>query len=296
MNWYECSQTPEWFREPTATPWAATPLHPFTPHHNEVDAQIERLYGEPFPDDVPAEFQELVYTDYLAGSAYRGTTNMAHFDEWLRTHVSHGPLAHEIIKRSEAIDIEPSMLLDFVCENDIQATELARLSVPYGYRLEHVPELRAEIDRVLVGRGATLLVDQPYGHIHTPLHRSDNFHHLRGILATYQKDIGRLQANDGAPIVVTERQSLAIRTDKDSGFPRSLHDKLANGRAEVSADAMAEIEEFIQNDSSEKFMVPLSMTVFAHREKPEIREQKARMAIARVHMATAALNHTTVTE
>lgn len=264
----------------------------------------------------------------MAGRAYRETMNMAHYDEWMNSHWGHGHAAHEIIKHSEEAGIAPAKLLDFVCENDIQSTELAKLSVLYGYRIEYIPELRNIIDQTILDRGGTLLRGLPYGHIHVAPHRSDDSDHLSGILATYQHNIGQTIADDGTPVIITERQALAIRTDTASGFSQDLHQRIMSQNKHVSAAAMEEVKQFIQDDLNEKFMVPLSLTVFAHREKfqprakdvpvdeavvqeailerarqREEREKLARAereraknrleAVWRVHMAAVALRETT---
>lgn len=293
ISWYERSQTPEWFRELEPSPWAATPPYPYTGHQNMVNLELEKLFNTPYPEDTPLPFSELVMADFLAGRAHRETTNAGHYAQWLREHDSHGPRAHEIISRSDELGIEPSKLLDFIRESSIQAIELAKLSVPYGYRMEYLPQLRTEVDLLIRERGGALLEAQPYGHLHANLHRSEDFRTLNGILATYQRNIGRLDADDGTPIVITERQALAIRTDEASGFPADLREQLTDGQIEVSEEAMKNVEQFIQHDTGEKFMVPLSLTVFAHREKREIREEKARAAIAQIHMAAQAVRETT---
>lgn len=305
-SWYERSQTPESFRDLEPFPWASTPLHPHSNHQRMIGLEIEKLFLNPYPENIPMEFQGIVYTDFLSGRANRETMNQAHFDAWLKSDTSegHGAVAHEVMQRCEEVGIESSKLLDFICENTIQATELAKLSVPYGYRIEYIPELRAEIDRIIIDRGGILLLDQPYRHIHvTPYRHPENMRNLYGILATYQRDVGRIQADDGTRIIVTERQALGIRTDELSGFPRDLYDKLTDGQIEISKETEDEIEGLIQADTNQEFMVPLSLTVFAHREKPEIRnareqelKQKNHTVIQHIHLGALAAKDTTETK
>lgn len=280
---------PEGFIEPDTISWAATPLDPYSEHQHEVHGQLEQLFAQPYPDDTPQEFSDLVTFDYIAGSARRETVNYSHFMAWQREHPEEAADHGDIIANAQRSGSCPRRLLDFVRNSSVRSTELGKLSLPYGYRLEKLAEFRDEMKDIVAERSGELLVDQPYGHMHVAPHYTDDGK-LRGMLATYQRDIGRVLDRNAEIITITERQALAIRIDDASGFPRDLYHDIASRDKKRYEAALARVEnEFIQTDAADKFMVPLSLVMFAHRKKPENDSTTEMSEVLRNHMAAVAL-------
>lgn len=291
-TWYEDVQTPDYFQEPDTVPWAATPLHPIATQQNSVHMAIEGLYAHPYPHDAPESFQELVLTDYLAGRAHRETVNASHFMKWLETHDIHDQLADRMIRNAAEPGSSPIGLLQFVCTTNIQATELAKLSVPYGYRLQYVPALRAAVDVAIREMNGEARRDTQYSRLHVTPHFDENGE-SSGILATYQRGVGSVSDNNGEVILIKERQVLAIRTDEHSSFPQELRDDIESIGIVRQKRALSKVAEFIQADTPEDFMVPMSMTVFAHRLKHDPPSEHKGMLendVFSAHLAFLALN------
>lgn len=264
-TWYEPVPTPADFSEPDEVQWAATPLNPTHEKQWAMYAQFEQLFAHPYPNDVSPEFRELVEHDFLMGNASRETKNKAHYINWLNSHESHGMIAHRVMRASErAGDLHD--LLDFVLTTDVRATEIAKLSVPYGYRMEYLPQLRQTVHNAIVAREGEILEQQPYGHMHVSPHFDDSHTSLVGILATYQRDVGHILAADEV-VTVTERQALAIRVDAASGFDSNIKNALEHGSEKTRLRQIEKIEAMIQHDEPKEYMVPLSATFFAHRPK-----------------------------
>ncbi|HEU0266056.1 MAG TPA: hypothetical protein VFQ70_00325, partial [Candidatus Saccharimonadaceae bacterium] len=249
---YDTARTPKEFEEPDVVPWAATPLDPIREQQDAVHAAFEVLYRHPFLGP-PTEFGDLIEKDFFAGRAYRETVNMAHYREWLRRGGSHTEFEEMIIAKSHEPGVSPTELLRFVCESDIQATELGKLSVPYGYRLGQVPVLRAKVDTAIAAVGGRPLVGESYTHIRIAPHFDDkNDNALVGLLVTYQREVGLVPEKS---VSVKERQALGIRVDKESGFPQDLRIELEltafDGRRaaqERMRAAMKSVEQYIQDD------------------------------------------------
>lgn len=277
-SWYATNtELPPSFAEPDGLAWAPTPLLPYSDHQRLVHASFEELYRHPYPTTTPELFCELVSTDYLSGTARRETTNTGHYTSWLPSYKKHSPETDELIAHAERPFEDSKQPLDFIRRETIAATELAKLTVPYGYRLEYVPEMRRAVDEAVLAAGGILIDQREYENIHLALGAvesdpQDINSRLRspGMLATYKRHRGIVEADDGTPIIITERQAIGIRLDKESGLPDEYRAPILNGNITTRQEFMEKIKrEFIQSDVNAEFVVPLSTTIFAHREKPD---------------------------
>lgn len=288
-TWYENVPVPEGFTEPDAISWAATPLHPYSEHQKQVHEQIEYLFAHPYPADTPKEFSDLVAFDYMAGSAHRETVNYSHFMHWQTTYPEEVAGRADLIDRAQQSGNCPRELLDFVLTSSVQATELGKMTIPYGYRLEQLEAFRGEIVDSIIERNGELLDEQPYSRMHVSPHFTDDGS-LRGLIATYQRHVGRVLDEKSELVTITERQALAIRVDEASGFPRDLYQSLSSTDEKKRVAALKTVEEeYVATDSAEKFMVPLSVVTFAHHEKVKKVEASIDTSKLRQHMAELVL-------
>lgn len=298
------------FREPSDgtlryRPYGAMPSNPYADEairqrQREIHTEFRRLYGFTkgiVPDGVAAMMQ----SDYDINEERRSIKNFDAYMTWLNTHQ---PTSQEIqqslayMERGKALVDE---LVDIGLQTNIESVELAKVTHPYGRRLEHVYPMREDVMRATENHGGVVYPSiTPYRSIH--IHPFTSYHtgsagmvgELQGFIASYKRDIGHIATDDpSVQLRIVERQIAGFRVDEASGFPQEKIQHLLDSRADIhnehseafdrhmrESGVRGFIEKAIQTDSLDAYVIPQSTTIFAYREalSPEEVEHKRNLA------------------
>lgn len=227
---------------------------------------------------------------------------LAHYEQQYRDLLQYG-YWHDVVLRAEIGKATPSELINLHRHSSIGATTLASLTVPYGYRLDQYPSMMHDVEDAIVEHGGVVIPrnDRFYRKISEPgMHYTvetiggvsptledipktewqqyqnrPNIEYIRSglgvMLVTCRQDIGNFQTDRNDQEVVrcnvAERRSLAIVTDDQLGFPRSLLrplEEIPRGRRFNGAWKFI-CDHVLQTNAQVPYVVPISSTIFAHR-------------------------------
>ncbi len=285
------------------TPYGPTPCKPFAPESRGFQTAILHnladLAATPYPEDTPNSVASAIESDFLTGFVRREEKNHHHYLRWSEfggkdgadeiTFLRQDDYFNDIITRAERGYATPEELIQLMQNSTLHATNLASIAIPYGRRAQYVPEMRDVINDAIIEHGGILYdaEDTSYRNIELPARHADvrdtftphegtncvrtdvEILDLDVLLTTYLRDVGAYYSHDGTLCKVVERQAVAIRTDEASGFPQDLKELLkqpADSEDFMSAwNYVSEV--YIQTNAEELFLIPLSVSVFTHRDE-----------------------------
>lgn len=288
------------FRGVETIPYAATPLYPHNELQRRIEEDVHQLYVTPHPEDIPATFVDLVELDYERNRTQRNEKNYKHFVNYYTNTTDAPELAHDVLQASLLGEASPAMLLNFLVRSkDLKAIELAKISMPYGYRLDEYTAMRHDVQQSIEAYPDGFYApDESFSHIHEQLnfeHTTQGFNQnaksLPGVLMTYRRHLGAV-SSDSSTVIVEERQSLAVRLDEAGGLNDYLNQRARDeygdkfeyqtidyveklqtqlqSRDPAQLDAAhMRLSTLVQEQPELPFLVPLSAVVFAYRHEPE---------------------------
>ncbi len=147
------------FTEPSSHPNAATPLDPYydeevKAHQGEISQLFVELIDKGAPKGTPVTFIDSVVAMYQSRFHRRLTKNQANYHKKDSEATVSDPLMLERALRGQAT---PSELLTVQKELKIPAIELARVTHPFGYREQYVPDTLKLVTGALVEHGGVLI-------------------------------------------------------------------------------------------------------------------------------------------
>ncbi len=245
---------------------------PLQQHQQSIRRSHDILYAHPPLDHtgavlVPGHIQDIVDIDRVVGQARRNMENMNSYADWVE------PVRQSMVHWSETSDkyiedssvlfekvntellnndvtlidlhskfltgrLRPNEVFYFLLSTSIRAAELAKVTHPYGYRIDVVSDAREAIVDSVVEYGGVI-----YPRVITPYER---FHFDDKGLVTYKRRIAHVLDNDNRHIYVIERQSAGL-----------------NNLTEAEAEGL------IQQDADIHEIIPLSTMWYAARETEE---------------------------
>lgn len=300
-------QLPDSFQEPVDSEdyfaGEPTPMDPYhddnvKAHQREVEALMMRLVGpEAVPCDIPDGVAEMIELNMLHSFATLSASNYQGYYDGLARAETYDTATTAMIDRVARGVASADEILHLLRNDVFKKGELGKVTHPYGYRLAHVPALRSKVDAAIISNGGILLPRiTPYRDIKLHPHYTfddKNYQNdfqlnpqLHGLIVTYKHDMGYVDIDDAHTISIVERQTAAIRIDKESGFDQTVAQKLLAFRPSndeqwrdrlVSASGCLDyIETVIQTDSSADYLIPLSTVVYAHEaERKQLTEKQA---------------------
>lgn len=268
-----------------------------------IQNELQKLYEIP-PADIPAEFAELVATDTFIGEQRRSMKNYESYMTWK----TKAQLPEDYHLKNAMYHMEDGTayvgeILDVALGTELETFEVGKVTHPYRRRFQFVEPFRQEVDRAIVDRGGNILPRDviPYRNVDVvPYFTREGMAitGLSGLITRYKRDVGVInRENDRARIV--ERQLAGLRVDAASGFDQEIahnmlealptddekreladiakHDGAQHAvvmheighRILVKSGCMAYVEDKIQNNSLEPFVVPLSTTIYGYKEPIE---------------------------
>lgn len=279
------------------------PLDPYHPDaiaaHGPIQANLEKLINAPHPADTPHIFTEVVRYNFVASQQINSLVNYEHYERWRRaggeSEIANDAYSQGVVKKAQLGQASREELIDLLQGSSLAATELYRLAVPYGHRLDQVAAERKKIRTMIEDYGGEVTGAEPYTHVHLQFvdgrqasryrGKDANFEALLmgkreiaksevgGILVTYKRRIGVIGQGDDT-ITIKERQVVGIRVDERSDLPKNLRGLFAYpydgaNNQEINAYRELLLNNFIQTNMAAKFIVPLSVTAYAHKPSAE---------------------------
>jgi hypothetical protein len=143
------------------SPWGPTPIRPTDPRiqtqQRFVRRQAETIFDNHVPDFISPEFLEFMKLSYFSREATRATKNMSSFISRL-VNLSDitDPEILAVIERMYLGHVTPSETMDGADALQLSSTEIAKLGVYFGYRLEHRAPMMNEITQAVVDKGGVV--------------------------------------------------------------------------------------------------------------------------------------------
>lgn len=140
------------------SPWGPTPIHPADPRiraqQRFVRRQAETIFDNYVPDFISPEFLEFMKLSYFSREATRASKNMSSFISRLvdPSDIT-DPTVLAIIERMYLGHVTPSETIDGAEALQLSSTEIAKLGVYFGYRLEHRAPMMDEITQAILDKG-----------------------------------------------------------------------------------------------------------------------------------------------
>ena len=288
-------KTPEWFVEPKdhAEYFAGepTPMNPYLDdavkqHQSDVAASLSELAGErAAPEGTPAGIIEMIEQNFLYSQAGLPAANHKSYGLMLEKNVPLRGLELSLMHEAARGKAIPAELLHLLIYTPLDATELGKVTHPYGYRMQHVPELRQRVDDAILENFGQLHPDiTPYRDIKLHPHytlNDENYHkdftlnqQLHGMIATFKHDLGWIDLDNGRQIKIVERKTTGIRLDPASGFDQDIaqkmhafkpsNDRKWRERLAHETGCLDYIETALQHDVSDDYLIPLSTVIYAY--------------------------------
>lgn len=252
-------------------------------HQESVRRSHDILYAQPpIGCDgmvlVPQDIQEIVDIDRVVGQVRRNMENMRSYADWVEpvrqstvhwtempdkyitdssvlfAEVNDGLLKNDpiLVGLHEKLltgEIQPEEVLYFLQKTCMRSAEVAKVTHPYGYRINIVSDARKAIASAVDRYNGVI-----YPRAVTPYER---FHFDDKGLVTYKRRIGHVFDDKGRRIYIIERQSAAIHN--------------ATG---------LDIEDMVQQDADAQEIIPLSTMWYAAREAGEEYNERMKLEYA----------------
>jgi len=292
-------ELPSYYREPglhnpLILPYGAMPANSFfdqevKDQQAEIEAEHYGLYETP-PKEMPEPFVRVMTADYVINQNRRKMDNYEGFMKWeLKGEaVSTDLLVNKdlIIRGQASIDQE----VEFATRTTLDAIEFGKVGHPYGYRMQEIIPLRSDMNEAIELHGGVVYPTvSPHRSIKIlpKVERYDDgseygLQRIVGFIVKYKRDVGRIPVVGSDDVIhVVERQIAAYRVDEASGFDQEVLAKMhalcdkypLRIRWDQSINASFEdrlvrtgcrdfIENAVQTDSLEDFVVPISTTIY----------------------------------
>jgi len=313
-------ELPRHYTEPSQNnslivPHGAMPANPFFDDQvkrQQLDIKLEhlKLYLSP-PIDMPASFVKVVADDYIMNEPRR---EMENFETHMKFISEDGYVANEALEAEmqlyEKGQASISQIADVLVGTNEVAGEFGKVGHPFGYRMQHVQPMRADMDQAIeVHDGVVYPAVSPYRSIVILPKIAKNEdemvvgpQRIDGFIVKYKRDYGKIPVPGSTEIInVVERQIAAFRVDEASGFDQEVlaamhqlsdhHPDRVNWEGRQSPaflDRLARtgckefIERAIQRDSLEDFVVPVSTTLYGYKSPDPIFANMGNSALRRL--------------
>jgi len=309
---------------PLIVPYGAVPANLYRDEETKlqqamINESFRVLYETP-PSEMPSEFVDhVVMNDYVINENRRMIENYDVYTQFMASGTDIDPALYPEIDRFESGHATIDEIARIASRSKIPSVEFGKVTHPYGYRMQYIDEFRADMSEAIEAQGGVVYPDiAPYRSIKIlpRVLRADDgteFGRQRiiGFIVKYKRDYGHIPVAGSKDEVVrvVERQIAAYRVDEASGFDQSVLDAMHALREQypkrIHWDApipdegknkqvfldrlektgcLSFIENAVQHESLEDFVVPISTTIYGHREKlPEKKklDSVARTAIER---------------
>lgn len=260
--------------------WGATPLT--TVGRPDVasmqlrvfDALIDRT-EKSAPIDVPEELRQFVLHSFMNRFHGRAQHNQISYNERLKQDFSGlDPVVVKMHERAITGQATPAELLVVRREFGLRSIELARLTHPYGERIEQLDRMRHAVDYGILANGGIVFEseeDQDVKYKIRSLSRDaetpEEIKH--GFLMTRRRRIGV----EGDDTHIHERSSFVVRMDEAGGLDENLVNEMR--KVKLTKDetwikdmsAAVKLEEVIAallKEDNFHTIIPLSTTVYAY--------------------------------
>jgi hypothetical protein len=299
--------------------WGATPLT--TIGRQDVasmqlrvfDALIDRT-EKSAPIDVPDELRQFVLHSFMNRFHGRAQNNQISYNERLKQDFNNlDPLVLKMHERAITGHATPAELLIVRREFGLRSIELARLTHPYGDRIEQLDRMRGAVEYGILANEGNVFDsedDQDVRYKIRSLSRDAETPEAikHGFLMTRRRKIGI----EGEDTHIHERSSFIVRMDKAGGLDPELVSEMS--KVKLTKDetwiediaAAVKLEEIIPallKKNNFHTIIPLSTTVYAYnkttgeeieREKERSRDrmEMSRYPELQKHIADLALNRT----
>lgn len=261
-------------------PYSAVPAHPYADEalknrQLDIDRELRKLFIKS-PRDVPSEFAQMLMDDYVIAEQRRKMANYEGYMDWLMSQEPIEPELDPLFNHFERGTALIGEILTIGTKTSIKHFEVGQVTHPYRQRLQHVYQLREEVVEEIMLRGGTILPQSvPYRALAiAPRFASDK--QLQGFIVRYKRDIGCIDCDSTTQqLNIVERQVAGYRIDAASGFDQAALANLPDNFAQLNPSQQQRalrisgvqdfIEQAVQTDSLDKFVVPVSTTIFAHK-------------------------------
>lgn len=285
---------------PRIKPHGSVPAHPFRDEETkqqqrEMLAGFNILYRTP-PKNVPKSFVRVMVDDFVINEERRKMDNYQGYMAWKALDEPVPEDLEEPLEYFEKGQATESEILSILQRTKLRKGEIFKVSHPHGYRMEQLQPARDELDEAILEHGGVIYPTvTPYRSIdvlprveYVPNEHGDIRQRLIGFIVKYKRDYGKVPVEHSEEIIhLVERQIAAYRVDADSGFDQTvlqaMHDFSDNYHKRIRWEdthnphlksrlrrtgCWSFIENAIQTDSLEDFVVPISTTVYGHKELP----------------------------
>lgn len=304
--------TPDWFCELNEIPYGATPLT-WTYHAEQDGCMRDRLRelceNPPEHLGLSKTVIEAVTTDFYSGITARQVRNYEKFSAWMENNANeyenfmHDSSLSSLIERAKVGAASPADLITLMQHSSgLEATTLASLSMPYGYRAKQYPTMITAVETSISNfggeiydaaqRGVYRVKDFGFHRAYEQVSGTKSDDELRtapwakqqllahniafktgdieAILVTYKRKIGRFPADhDIAPKTtceVRERISSVIACGLPD-FPKNVYRCLQSNQ---NSNEYRAAEEFLKKQIMENravpYILPISSSIYAVRE------------------------------
>lgn len=137
-------------------PWEPTPLRPrnVSEHQEAVRRQHLDILEKHKPGFVTPMLYQFIETMYWHREANRSTKNIESYRNSLYALSDvPDPLLHQYVSFADAGEARPTELLYIMDKLGMSSIELAKLTHSYGYRLEHLPDMRKSVQDSILSAG-----------------------------------------------------------------------------------------------------------------------------------------------
>jgi hypothetical protein len=292
-------------------PHGAMPANPYLDEavkkqQSIIDAEYLKLYETP-PKDMPHSFvEDVVIADFVINEERRKMENFEGYMEFTHSGMYVDPILtteKELFERGQATIDEA---IHFVVNCPLKKGEFGKVTHPYGYRMQQLEPFRTEMNEAIEAQGGIVYPSvAPYRSINIlpKIERFDNGtefggQRIIGFIVKYKRDYGHvpIPGNDTEVLRIVERQIAAYRVDEASGFDQSVLDAMYELRntypkridwGRQAGDSAREkkiyydrlkktgcvdfIENAVQTDALDDFVVPISTTIYGYKEKLPVR-------------------------
>jgi len=276
------------------TPYGAAPAFPFRDDYiknqqDGIESQYVKLYSTP-PTEMPEDFVGIVLDDYVINGQRR---QMENYEAYMKYVNGGKPVSDDMLSTIllfEGGHATIDQIADVATHTDIESLEFGKVTHPYGYRMNHIEGLRRDTNAAIESHGGVVYPTiSPYRSIAVlpKIERYDDgsdygLQRIVGFIVKYKRDVGRIPIHDTDEFVhVVERQIAAYRVDEASGFNQevlvAMHQLSDNFPKRIQWDQPLKpnfldrlkrtgcqdyIEQAVQQDSLEDFVVPISTTIY----------------------------------
>ena len=287
----EMTDTEHWAFEASPLEWGDVR------YHFEFDGQIADLILTHAPEGIRDSVKNAILMNYMSSKARLiQNNNEAYLDMLSRSQGTFGSDQLEVLDKAKAGFASPNELFRLMKETDLVSLELAKLTHPYGIRMQHAPVMYERIADVLEENfePEQLFPEEPTIIRFFPHDlATDHF-----IFTT--KDI--VASND--TLTVIERRAFALQIDEKLGFDSAIRAKierlssLINNKESktgykkwkkntiVVSGLQKRIMHDLEQDNLPDYILPVSTVFYTYRQGQKVDKQASRNVLSNHYPAT----------